>query len=234
MKKKGINILAILIAVVVLVIVGVVLAVVLKKPAEDQAQSGGMGGVDLGEKVLHLTTIDEFRQYAESGNLECSLGTDMSGGSIYKVPLLGEQTMVTYYFDAQGNTTDFEAFYFLNADITAMENLEIKAMTTEELSKKAWEVIDNFCLMFGCSPDADIYLTNHDGTFTLLENEAGFQAVAEGNSDLMFSIRAKDGYFWELTIAAAEGLVSVNICKYFNLEESLNYVANISLYETGE
>lgn len=229
MKKKGVNILAILAVVLVLVIIGVVLAFVLKEPVANKGN--GMGGVDLSFDVLHLENIEDFRAFAETGDYECHIGDDLTGGSVYRVPLLGEEAIVTYYFDRQGNTTDFQAFYFLNADVADEENMEITVMTTEELAVAARDAVERFCMMFGCDFVPDIYLANVDGTFTLLENDSDFQSVKEGTSNLIFSIRAEDGYFWELMISASEDLVSANITKYFDLKESMGYVANISLYE---
>lgn len=232
MKKKGVNLLAIIGIALVAVILGVVLLFVLRAPKNDTPppSSGGMGSIDLGASALKLETIDQFQAFAESGNYECSVGADKSGGSISKVPLLGQETIVTYYFDKQGNTTDFEAFYFLNANIND-QNMEIQEMTTEQLAEAAWDTLETFCLMFSCDVISEVYLENADGSFTLIEDDGDFQSVAEGTAWMTFSIRDQEGYFWELTISTAEELVSANVKKYFNVEESMNYVANISLYE---
>lgn len=230
-KRKSVNIIAILAIILTVVIVSLVLFFWLRTPKEDRDSAGGAGGMNLGETALQLETIDQFRRFAESGSYECYLGDDFSGGSIYKVPLLEVDTVVTYYFDKEGKTTDFEAFYYLNADVNDKESMNIEEITVQELATAAYDVIDRFCLLFGCERVAELFLTNEDGTFKLVESEADFQGVADGFSDLSFSVRAKDGYFWELTISANEKLVSVHICKYFNKEESMGYVANISLYE---
>lgn len=230
MKKKGVNIIAILAVVLVLVMIGVILALVLETPS-DNKNSGGSGSIDLSSKVLELETIEQFREFSKSGCYECDVGEDQSGGSVYRVPVLGEETVVTYYFDEQGKTTDFQAFYFLNANISDEENMNVKEITVEELATAARDTVEKFCLMFGCGFVPDLYLTNADGTFTPIESDADFQSLKEGNAELIFSIRAQDGFYWELTISAEEDLISANICKYFNVVESMDYVANISLYE---
>lgn len=230
MKKKGVNILAILAIVVILVIVGLVVFLT-RGPSTEPNSNGGRGGETWELTVLCLETADQFRSFAQEGEYECHIGEDLSGGSVYKVPLLGEETIATYYFDQQGNTTDMHAFYFLNSDITDEENMEIRELTTEELAREIREALDKFCMMFNCSPTEALYLSNADDTYSRIESDEDFRAIAEDGARLIFSIRAKDGYFWELTISAAEELVSVNICKYFNKEESMSYVANISLYE---
>ena len=85
--------------------------------------------------------------------------------------------------------------------------------------------------MFDFSDIPDIYLTNQDGTFTLVEDNANFKNLADGLSYLTFSIRDESGYLWELSLYSNDGLVTANIRKYFNVEETLGYIANISLYE---
>ena len=76
-----------------------------------------------------------------------------------------------------------------------------------------------------------MWIDNEDGTFTLVENAASFQGLIDGSSYLQFSIRDQAGCYWELNVYANEGLISANLRKYFNVEETLEYVANISLYE---
>lgn len=229
--KKGVNILAIIAIVMVVIAVAIVLVVgFLRKPAA----SGNIGGSlqdTLGYSALHLETIDQFSEFAKEGEYECHLGDDRSGGSVYGVPVLGQNAVVTYYFDAQGKTKDFEAFYYLNADIINLDSIEVKEISLEELADLCRETVGRFCMMFNCSDVPDMYLANQDGTFTLVEKTENFQSLADGLSNLKFSIRDENGYLWELSLYAHEGLITANIRKYFNVKETLEYIANISLYE---
>lgn len=228
--KKGVNIIAILAIVLAVIAVGVVLFLFLRKPATPDDTKVSKQDA-LGYSALHLETIEQFSEFAEQGKYECHLGNDRSGGSIYNVPVLGRYAVITYYFDEQGNTKDFEAFYYLNADIVDLDNINTYEVSTEELAEICRETISNFCTMFDCDTDAAVYLSNEDGTFTLVENAASFQGLIDGTSYLQFSIRDQAGFYWELNVYANEGLISANLRKYFNVEETLEYVANISLYE---
>ena len=228
--KKGVNIFAILGVVLALIAVAIVLVIILKEPAPVDNTDESKPDV-LGYSALHLETIEQFSKFAEQGEYECHLGDDRSGGSIYHVPVLGQDAVVTYYFDAQGKTTDFEAFYYLNADIVNLDEITSVEISLEELADLCREMVGRFCLMFDFSDIPDIYLTNQDGTFTLVEDNANFKNLADGLSYLTFSIRDESGYLWELSLYSNDGLVTANIRKYFNVEETLGYIANISLYE---
>lgn len=233
MKNKGVNILAILAVVLVLAVIGVALVLILREPADDGSGSinGGYGSAELDTTVLKLDTVEQFQEFAEAGGYECHIGDDLSGGSVYGVPLLGAETVVTYYFDEQGQTKDFETFYLLNAAMTDSEEITAEQLTTEELALSATDTLEQFCMMFGCELSQDLYLENTDGTFTLVESSEDFQAIMDGTAILRFSIRDAEGYYWKLTLSSAEGLVSVNIRKYFDVEACMDYIANISLYE---
>ena len=161
------------------------------------------------------------------------MGSDGSGGSIYGVPVLGEDAVITYYFDKQGNTTDFQAFYYLNADVSPVENFSVKPLTTQELADGINGAVAQFCTMFEYNIVPTLYLSNTDGTFVKVEDDSAFQRIAEGGASLTFSIRDKEGYFWKLSVSATGELISANIRKYFDKEKTKNYVANISLYEEG-
>lgn len=229
--KKGVNILAIIAIVIVVIAVAIVLAVgFFRKPAASGNISGSLKDA-LGYSALHLETIDQFSEFAKKGEHECHFGNDRSGGSIYGVPVLGQNAVVTYYFDAQGKTTDFEAFYYINADIINLDSVEVKDTSLEDIADLCRETVGRFCMMFNCSEVPDLYLRNQDGTFTLIENTTNFQSLIDGSSYLKFSIRDENGYLWELSLYANEGLITANIRKYFNVKETLDYLANISLYE---
>lgn len=228
--KKGVNIFAIIAIVLGLIAAAVVLVIFLRKPATVDNNNGTKQDV-LGYSALHLETIDQFSEFAKKGEYECHLGSDRSGGSIYHVPVLNQDAVVTYYFDAQGNTSDFEAFYYLNADIVNLDEINAVEVSLEDIADLCRETVGRFCLMFDCSDVPDMYLTNEDGSFTLVEDNASFQSLADGLSYLTFSIRDENGYLWELSLYANDGLVTANIRKYFNVEETLGYIANISLYE---
>ena len=230
--KKGINIFVIIAIVLGLIVAGVLLAYFLRKPASTEISAVSKQDM-FGASALHIETIDQFTKFSEDGNYECHLGNDRSGGSIYKVPVLGQEAVVTYYFDAQGKTTDFEAFYYLNATIENLDSITINEVTEEELASLCRDTVGRFCLMFGCDSVPDMYITNQDGTFTLVENTTSFQSIADGLSYLKFSVRDENGYYWELTLYSNDGLITVNVRKFFNIEETLGYVANISLYEEG-
>lgn len=228
--KKGVNIFAIIAVVLGLIAAGALLAYFLREPASTDITAGSKQDM-FGYSALHLETIDQFSEFAKEWEYECHLGNDRSGGSIYHVSILGQDAVVTYYFDTQGNTTDFEAFYYLNADIINLDEINTVDVSLEEIADLCRETVRRFCLMFDCSEVPDMYLTNQDGTFTLVEDNASFQSLADGLSYLTFSIRDETGYLWELSLYANEGLVTANIRKYFNVEETLGYIANISLYE---
>lgn len=228
--KKNVNIIAILAIALAVIIVGVALFLFLRKPATlDDTKVSKQDA--LGYSALHLETIEQFSEFAEQGKYECHLGNDRSGGSIYNVPVLGRYAVITYYFDEQGKTKDFEAFYYLNADMVGLDNVNTYDVSIEELAEMCNETVSNFCMMFDCNTDVDVYLSNDDGTFTLAENAESFQGLIDGNSYLQFSIRDQSGYYWELNIYANECLFTANVRKYFNVEETLEYIANISLYE---
>lgn len=252
--KKSVKLFVIVAVLVALIATVIVLAIFLKEP-ENVDQNDGSDGVSnvvsdgdsdvtpegenqvgpqmdvLGYSALHLETIEQFSEFAESGEYECHLGNDQSGGSIYHVSILGQDAVVTYYFDDKGKTTDFEAFYYLNADIENLDSITVNDISLEEISDLCQETVSRFCLMFECVDVPDIYLSNQDGTFTLIENAANFQSLADGLSYLAFSIRDESGYLWELNLYSNEGLITANVRKYFNVEETKNYIANISLYE---
>ncbi len=228
--KKGVNIFVIIAVALGLIAVVAVLMIFLGKPAPVDNDAGVNQDV-LGYPALNLETIDQFSEFAKDGGYECHLGDDRSGGSIYHIPVLGQDAVVTYYFDSNGTTTDFEAFYYLNADIIDPESITANEVSLEEIADICRETVSRFCLMFGCSVVPDMYLTNQDGTFTIAEGDESFQGLVEGVSYLTFSIRDENGYFWELSLYANDGLISANIRKFFNVEETLNYIANISLYE---
>lgn len=233
MKKNGVNIIAILATALVAMVAGVFLFWESRstKGNTDDPNGDGLGAVDYAGEALALEDIEQFREFAEVGSYECYVLDDNSVGSVYRAPLLGEETVITYYFDDQGKTTDFQAFYYLNANILDEENMTVEEITLEEIATKVRDIVERFCLMFSCDFVPDIYLTNTDRTFSLIQSDTDFQKIADGSSILTFSIRAKDGYFWELTISSAEELISAQITKYFNVEETMSYVANISLYE---
>ena len=233
MKNKGVNILAILAAVLALAVIGVALVLVLREPADDGSGSinGGYGSAELDTTVLKLDTVEQFQEFAEAGGDECHVGADLSGGSVYGVPLLGVEAVVTYYFNEQGQTTDLETFYYLNANITHSENVTVEEITTEELAVSVTDTVERFCMMFGCELSQDLYLENFDGTFTLVASSEDFQAIMDGTAILRFSIRDAEGYYWKLMVSSTEELISVNIRKNFDVEKCLEYVANISLYE---
>lgn len=228
--KKGVNIFAILAILLGLIIAGALLVYFLREPASTDIIAGSKQDM-FGTSALHLETIDQFSEFAGKGEYECHLGNDRSGGSIYHVPLLGQEAVITYYFDAQGKTTDFEAFYYLNAEIENLDSITPNEVTLEELAALCRDTVGRFCLMFGCDSVPDMYITNQDGTFTLVEDKTSFQSLADGLSYLKFSVRDEQAYLWELSLYANEGLITANLRKYFNVEETLGYVANISLYE---
>ena len=230
--KKGVNIFAIAAIVLGVIVVAIVLMLVLRKPAQANS-AGGVGQMELGYSALHLETIDQFSAFAKEGKYECHLGEDNSGGSIYHVSMLGQEAVVTYYFDAQGNTTDFEAFYYLNAKTVTFDNIELVEMTQEELGALCTDTVGKFCMMLDFGGVADVYLTNQDGTFTLVESDEDYQSVIDGSAYLSFTIRDRDGYLWELVLSDNEGLLMANVSKYFNVAETKDYIANISLYEEG-
>lgn len=230
MKKKGVNIIAILAIILVLVVVGIILAIVLsKQKAPDGADLPAYGQED--RSMLELESREAFLAYSEEGEYECVMATDMPFGSIFDVPLMEQRAVVTYQFDEQGKTTELRAFYYLNSEFSEDEVQEIWEITVGELSDATIGAVESFCGMFGCTEIPDIYLTNNDGTFTKIEEDTDFQAIADGSSELRFGIRDEEGYFWELTVRLNGELYVVAVDKYFNVEEMLPYVADISLYE---
>lgn len=229
MKKKGINII-VFIAIAVVVVAAIVLIIVLKTP-DDREMNGENSLEKIEESVFNLQTIEQFDKFAKSGKYEYSIGDDRSGGSILSIPVLGMDAVVTYYFDSQGNTTDLEAFYYFNAGMTEGEISSVEEITNDDVAISVKDTIREFCLMFGCNFVPDYYFTNDDGTFTKIEADSDFQKIIDESAYIRFSVRDKDGYYWELTISASHGLIGVSLNKYFDIAGYMDYVANISLYE---
>lgn len=232
MKSKGINLFALLGIVLGVIAVVVVLVIVLgNSGGAAPVGGGGAGSLELGERALQLESITEFREYAKAEGYQAEASDELGVGSIIGVPIMGEQAVVTYYFDGQGKTTDLNAFYFFNGDATAEVDPGMTELTAEDLAMKTRDAAERFCMMFGCNFVPDLYLYNYDGTFTKVESDADFAGIAQGTGELQLSIRDREGYFWQMSVSSMEGLASVNVRKFFDVDATKDYVASISLLE---
>ncbi len=183
------------------------------------------------QKILtNIRSVDEFKSILSNESFEYELATDNSGGSIYGVDFLGNNTYITYYFDKEGKTSDFSWTYYLNM-IEDEDTYEIEEINFDLLAEKTYTAVEGFCSMFDFNAKVDLYLTNNDGTFTKIESNENFRTILDEQSYLDFSIRDVDGYYWLMRVSYNGELAYVNIYKYFDVQMYLGYEANISLYE---
>lgn len=232
-SSKGINLFAALgIALAVIVVIVVVLVLVLGNSGNTPAAAGGgAGGAELGEPALKLNSLDEFQKFAKDEGYEHYVGEDLSGGSMIGVTILGEQAIVTYYFNEQKIANGLEAFYYFNTDVMEEGERQLTELKPEELTMKCRDAAERFCMMFGCNEVPDLYISNYDGSFTKVESDGDFQSILDATGELRLSARDQEGYFWQLSVSGVDGVISANIQKYFDREATKDYVANISLYE---
>lgn len=231
MKKKILFFISILL-VIAIVIVGVFF---IKKGETDSSNITDNKENEVQKTVTELLSIEEVEKFAKENKIEYNMGLDKSGATLCNASLLDEHYNITYFFDGNGKSTELSINSILNA--TVDENdfiLEITDITADSLSQKVWKIIYSLCDMLNCTLTTNLYLSNDDGTFTAIETEQDFQRIIDGTAFLSFSVRDKDGMYWVLRVSSNDSLISMQINKYFDKNQYIDYFANISLYEEEE
>lgn len=188
--------------------------------------------ITLSEKIMNVTSIEEYEKLTKSIENESVIGEDRSGATIEEFILFHENATITYYFDSDGSVKEFEAWFYFNEG--PEENSLPEEITIDELRDKTEGVLQGFCKMFGVNNLPDLYLTRDDGTFEKIESVDSYQTILDGTAWIDFSVRDEAGTYWTIRINSEGNLCTVDIWRYFNVEEYKDYFANVSLYEEKE
>lgn len=227
MKKR------IIIASIVLCLSLIVAGIFLFKPEKkDDTLELLNNQISLYEKILNITSIKEYEKLTKIIENESVLGNDKSGATVREIDLFHENATITYYFDAKGNVKEFETWFHFNEGSEG--NSLPEEITVEELRDKTEGVLKEFCKMFGVLELPDLYLTHIDGTYEKVESTDSYQKMLEGIAWIDFAVRDELGTYWTIRIYSESNLCTVDIWRYFDVEEYKDYFANVSLYEEKE
>lgn len=185
--------------------------------------------VAIGIKIINISSMEEYKELANTVEYTCVLGQDEAGASIYGFELFHESANITYYFDSDGNVEEAGIYFLFNEDDEI--GSEPKEITPQELKYKTEGVLTEFCRLFEVYSLPDLYMSHNDGTFEKVESADSYQVIIDGGGSLDFSVRDATGSYWILRVYCEEKLCVVDIQRYFNVEEYKDYFANISLYK---
>ncbi len=228
MKRKLIIIISV-VFVLVLIVVGVVAFFGWNKK-DDNPDQTTTEAFEL--SVTSLETFKELETFCNDNDCVYYASVDKMVATIDDIVFYGRNVFITYYFDNAGNAQELEVVHYLNT--STEEDAEVKEFTLDEFYSESIKAIDNFADMFGCERKAKIYATNNDGTFTEITNTESIRKVYKGEAYIRFAIRDVNGRLWLMFINSDNGLYGANIRKFYNVQENLDEIADISLYKQGE
>lgn len=185
------------------------------------------------QKLISISNFAEFDDLVSDRKLNVFYSKDKKEATLMEFSFWSSNSEMAVYFDEESNVESFR-LYVPAYDFSEWSPENSDGKIEGRVYDACQKTIDDFSGLFGVNYDQSMRLTNYDGTFSDVESADDIVRLINGDSYINFAVRDQNGYYYVMQIILFESMLEVEIMKYLDVNEYMNYFANISLYENEE